>query len=750
MHARNLSILALAVAIIAGCSSSSNSPRAVPSSPATNSNGQPATGVIAARFDPATGVLPLPNNLSFSGTTDGTLNPPVPNPNDFSNPSVAVSALDGWSTVAPWTAGFSAGLQASSISASAVRMFEVTTSAANPAVVTGVVRPLTFGTDFIATLSSVDATNRTLAIVPLRPLKERTSYMAVLTNALTDTTGNNVTPDSTYFLAQRRSPLATFTGTTCTGSTDPLLPVASACALEGLRQLVNSYEGAAASQNIAVDSIVLSWVATTQSITPVLQAVRASTAAAPAPSRLIPTGLNLSAVNSALPPIADVIAGYIDLPYYLEAPDPANAATQSVVVRTFWRGTPGNYVPGTPPFDPTSTNLTFFNRSPALRSTQRVPVVLTVPNAASGRTKPATGWPVVMFLHGITRNRTDAFGLSARFAAQGFAVIAIDHPLHGLTSAANPLFVSASNPLTAPLAALGVTERTFGVDLVNNTTGAAGPDGVPDASGTHFINLASLLSSRDNIRQAEADHAVLARTLPVMDLDGDAATVDFDRARITLIGQSLGGIAGTVVFAHEIAWQGSAASGRTASFTQAVLNVPGGGIAKLLDGSLTFGPQIRAGLAAVGLTAGTPAYESFLGAAQQVIDSGDPVNYGGVITTAVPGLLPKILMQEVVGSSTSPSDNVIPNTVAGAPLSGTEPLARALNLPPLTQSLTTQSGVRGIVRFIAGSHGSLLDPAATPAPSATVTTEMQQQAVTFADSNGLQVTITSTDVVRQN
>ena len=41
-----------------------------------------------------------------------------------------------------------------------------------------------------------------------------------------------------------------------------------------------------------------------------------------------------------------------------------------------------------------------------------------------------------------------------------------------------------------------------------------------------------------------------------------------------------------------------------------------------------------------------------------------------------------MLLQEVVGTSAATSDQVIPNSVVGAPLSGTEPLIAALGLAP--------------------------------------------------------------------
>jgi hypothetical protein len=94
-----------------------------------------------------------------------------------------------------------------------------------------------------------------------------------------------------------------------------------------------------------------------------------------------------------------------------------------------------------------------------------------------------------------------------------------------------------------------------------------------------------------------------------------------------------------------------------------------------------------------------------MGAAQQVVDAVDPINYGFASAQNA------IVLHEVVGGGSVLPDQVIPNTVAGAPLSGTEPLIRALGLPTITNNTPSQPpGVRGAVRFIVGDHGSLLSP----------------------------------------
>lgn len=706
MQARLSLALVLSSLLLAACGGSSNNSDAVPNPPANNNNGQPVNGVLTARFDPSNAVVPSPTNLLLSGTTDLTLNIPVPDPNDYSNPRVAINALDGWGTGTPWTTSFNAAPNPSTVVAGqTVRVFEVSLTGPGGGV-TGIVRELQPNLDFVAAASGT-----TLAIVPTRPLQQLTSYMAVLTDGIRDARGNDATPDQTYFLAKRTSPL-------CVNgqSTEPLLPAATACALEPLRQLINSQEAAAAAAGIPRADIVLSWVATTQSITPVLQAVRSRVE--PSAMHVVNTGFNLSVING-LPGIADIYVGFIDLPYYLLPPSAENPTGP---LNGFWKAAPGAYVP---PFNavglsPASTHVTFANPFPVANATVRVPVLMTVPNANSGQTRPATGWKTVIFQHGITAARTSLLPLAGTLAANGFVGIAIDLPLHGVSP---DNFLHSGNPA---FAALGATERTFNVDYVNNETGAPGPDGSVDASGTHFINLASLLTSRDNIRQAVSDLFVLAASAPHLDLDGNGSP-DIDSANISFVGMSLGAIVGTSFLAIE------------PTIDHGVLNVPGGGIAQLLNGSATFGPRIRAGLAAAGIQPGTPDFDAFLGAAQIVVDSADPINYGFASAQNA------ILLQEVVGDGGSNlPDQVVPNAVPGAPLAGTEPLIRVLGLSPITASIDAPNGVRGVTRFTNGTHSSLLDPS----DSVAVTVEMQTQVASFVLSRGTGVYVGDTSVIR--
>ncbi len=204
---------ALVLLLLAGCGGSSSVDRAVPQVPAPDQNGDPVDGVITAVFDPSAGEIPFPNSLLLSGTTDLTLNPPVADPNNFGDPAVALSALDGFSTISPWTFNFTAPLNPSTIvPGSSVRFYEVS-FAQGTAAVTGVNRELVPGQDYVAAVAGSDPSGQTLAIVPLRPLQEMTGYMAILTSDLADHSGNPATPAQTYFLAKRPDPLVTSDGT---------------------------------------------------------------------------------------------------------------------------------------------------------------------------------------------------------------------------------------------------------------------------------------------------------------------------------------------------------------------------------------------------------------------------------------------------------------------------------------------------------------------------------------------------------
>ena len=367
-------------------------------------------------------------------------------------------------------------------------------------------------------------------------------------------------------------------------------------------------------------------------------------------------------------------------------------------------------------------------------------------------TKPEGGWPVVILQHGITSKKEDFLAITGALSVAGYATVAIDHPLHG--------------------------SRGFVIDdqVINTSAGFGG-------ATTDYFNLASLLTARDNTRQSIVDTMGLRLGLnAVVDLTG--GSVDLDASNVSFVGQSLGSITGipTVAVSNNSLGGDLAAFDGMYAFETAVFSVPGGGIAGFLMESPSFGSLIKGSLLAQSSTdfqqflagyaaqnqltaqqALAPAYDafapmldatqtaevqatfaSFVFAAQTILDAGDPNNYASML-----GANTTTLLHEVVGGgqnddgSTALSDQVIPNsTVNAASYAGTEPLAAFIGLQGVS---STQMGdnISGIVRFISGSHSSLLNPA----DSAATTTEMQTQAAGFIASGGNAIVVTNEDVV---
>jgi pimeloyl-ACP methyl ester carboxylesterase len=337
---------------------------------------------------------------------------------------------------------------------------------------------------------------------------------------------------------------------------------------------------------------------------------------------------------------------------------------------------------------------------------KRIPLLATLPN---NQPQPAAGWPVVIFVHGVTLNRTVMLALADSFASAGFAVVAIDLPLHGVTDTTSPFYQGPSSPF-------GNNERHFNMDNVG-AVGVFAPDGKVD-NGWQIFNVANPLNARDHIRQAVADIIALKRTLPGLNFPDGDANPDLDPLRIHFVGSSLGSILSGVFL------------GLDTDMKTVTLQSPAGPWTSILTDpqAIDFGQPIRTALAAQGLPAGTIGFDNFVRDLQTVIDPVDPVNY--YIDAAANHSIHVI---EVLG------DTAVPNRP-------TDYIAQLWGLPSV--SMTTMAAppatVEGIVRFKGGVHSSLFNP--QPAPA--VTAEMQQQTVYYAASGGSAIRVQDASVVQ--
>jgi hypothetical protein len=315
-----------------------------------------------------------------------------------------------------------------------------------------------------------------------------------------------------------------------------------------------------------------------------------------------------------------------------------------------------------------------------------IPVFISVPNlatvnptraAASLGAACASPLQMTIYQHGIGTNRMTALAIADSLALQCQIVVAIDMAQHGINSdavldglvAQNLLAESSATQLKAARAAYagagGATERVVAAGTANEVV-----------SGAAFINPANLPNSRDTFRQSVVDlHSLLTAIAPKVAADpaltstlnlgtnklgvgiavNEATTVNF-------VGMSLGGIVGMPFVAQQ---QG---------IGSVVLNVTGGGIAKLLDGSTVYGAPIAAGLAdQAGIARPSADYEQFMLATQTMVDSADPINmarqvvYPNSLATTVGASKRAILMQEVVGNASNAADQSVPNNVFGSP-----------------------------------------------------------------------------------
>lgn len=659
--------------------------------------------------DPAAPVLPFPNNLFFAGSNDGTLNIPIAADADqsVSNPQVALNQMDGFSTISPITTTVSESLDPASLTiGDSIRVFEITAA--------GGIAVAALGQELDASQIVALSVGDQLVLQPLQPLKQKQDYLVVLTSGITDA-GTEEVPAMPL---QASALYSSLKGEEPFGNPNAQdeAQIATLANLEALRQAINSHVAQLASVPIAAEDIALSWVFRTQSIRDVLQATK--DISSEQNLVLVDSDVDVPGVGGAP---ASIYEGTMSMPYYLTSVGTDRETDIPLALNSFWRNTDDtdltdgiDLVPGAI----SAASAPEPNFTPRQMSVENIPVLMSLPEGASGAV------PVTIFQHGITSNRTAMLAIASSMAAAGRAVIAIDIPLHGLVSDSEPggaFLVPGDDPSMT-------RERTFNIDLQVNpdaenpeSAGLPLPDGLVDPSGTYFINLQNLANTRDNLRQAIADLFVLRASLAGAVI-GDGS-VTFDTSDVSFVGHSLGGIVGTTMLSYFSATE----------FTSATLGMPGGGIAQLLANSGAFGPLINGGLAAAGIETGSAEFNQFLLAAQTLADSGDPINHAGFLASS--GNATPLHMIQVLG------DNVVPNAVATAPLSGTEPLARQLGLSQVAD--TSSSG--GLVCFTQGTHSSLLLP--VDATNPVIITEMQSEMAGFAATQGVNLPIDFSSMV---
>jgi Pla-1/cef family extracellular lipase len=754
-------------------------------------------------FDPAMGIdgLSVPNDLIFQGSVDGTLEIPVADPTNGSDPFVAASALDGWATAQPFVLGIDfpegSSLDPSSVlNSSSVRVFEAimggdATDADCTPVPRGaackIVKELVFSEDFITQASGND-----VVFVPLKPLKGKTTYLFAMTNSLQDTAGNPVAGSTTYELMRQDA------------ATLPLGDDGQ----RGLQAVINSYEDAVISAGVEDDSIIYTMAMTTQSTTDVLFTLK-SLMANNLQQGIYPsigmadTGLSVADVLAGQIPAeavplysaANYMRGSITLPYYLGVPSAENPLAPT---NTWWTGLCDSGAmlaglaaqnPAAIPADPisetdgmcmaisaasglaapglrdlgidTERNLTKYNPVPKQTAAMPLDVQMTTPDLAwvnpvrasfgmEPIVEPADGWPVVIMQHGITSTKEAMLLATGMLSINGFATAAIDYPLHG----------SRGFDLTGN-----------GIDDINAST----------VSTLHYVNLASMLTMRDNTRQSAFDIFGLRLGLNFFGgVDAMGSPININSSKVHFLGHSLGAIYGINALALANTPLAPSVDALT-KITSNVLAMPGLMLANFGMSSPAFSTLAKSNLT----YSSSPDFKAFVDAqypagytqeqlsalydgfyaslddaqrgaleagfaqftliAQTVTGSGDPINFVSALAATQ---TPTLLIEVVGNGADNLPDQVVTNTAPFTPLGGTEPAIALLGLPGVSE---TSMG-SGAVRFVNGHHGSILDPRpndASPdaALSGRATQEMQSQMSGFYATDGQMIIVTDSEVV---
>ncbi|MEW8509110.1 MAG: hypothetical protein AB2598_20710 [Candidatus Thiodiazotropha sp.] len=621
-------------------------------------------------------LAPYPNDiwLRNDGTAGGALDLPVSDgelPSPIERNLTLLNTLDGFSTTASIRIPFSGVIDAESLVAADPL---APSPSANILVFDGSSDTLLIpGVAYDIEVGSGDHPDTSLVnIVPLQPLKQNTTYMFYLLSGIRSTDGMTVTADGQFDQLIDAWSMQRSTGDPYL---DSVLSDSIAAVLDKGKERLN----------LAPESIVAAWSVSTQSISDVVEAVART--AQPLTSHLLHSGLTTRDYDETLSGIADIYTGMMETAYYQSRLDPY----QSV-----WLTAQGSYPNRMDP-DPVPTEIL------------TIPLLATLPNRDSGHTQPVDGWPVVIFVDGLGGNRTRATLLADRMAAEGFAMLSIDQPLHGITDPANPFYQGPGNP--SPLNIFGANERHFYLDQFNNVTGIAGADGLID-NGIQLPGqlIDNPLNGRDTLRQSSADLIHLVTTIPAMDLDGDRLP-DLDASRIHYAGLSWGAIQGPLLL------------GINNSVTTATLISPGGSWSELLTDpeSLTFGRPLLDRLASQGVAFGTTDFDQWLRDWQTILDPVDDLNFAQTTTALHP-----LHVIELLG------DIVIPN---GA----TERLSLLLDAEPISATRLAAPGetLTGIVRLTEGNHASTVLPTINPA----VTAEIHNQIAVFAASGGTRIEI---------
>ncbi|HGS4495186.1 TPA: VolA/Pla-1 family phospholipase [Vibrio cholerae] len=741
--------------------------------------------------------VPLPS-FALMNAKDGTLEIPPGSNTSGSNPLVAMGQVDGWPITMPLFLDFKGAGLADNIITSGIYLYELTDSMTGSPSIKAL---LTNGVDYTAASS---AASDKILIVPTKALNASSEYILAVTSEVSDANGNPVGTSASYAALKsknkiyREGDIATLQKVTqgvekifqLSGVDETQIVYSTWFSTQSVSNTLFATRGATASAFASGSNqletvwkqtgLGLDTAYTMQLGTPVdfVTALTNDTNF----SNYIGADKKaavITAFNTVPTVSVDVTKGTVRLPYYLETGSnwntqpfesamPSLAKIKAALADSKEQLTIGSQLlaagidtsklatdaseqlklmgltltksDGTA-LDP-ERYITRYSPVPKVKSVQDVPFLLFTPAGAAPT-------DIVIYQHGVTSAKENAYAFAKNLVDKGLAVIAIDLPLHGERS-----LDSSRSANSDPLA---------------------------------YINLTYLAVARDNLRQSILDvlglRAALTLSQPLFTgTPLSNINVRNGSTKVRMLGHSLGGIVGTSAVAESNKTLGSTLANALYSFSGAAIQNSGGQISNLLLGSEYFGPQIKHNVALSAsteykgfadaqcaslddsacynlftslatqeqLAQVTSGFQMFSYAAQTLLDTIDPYS---VVSTKLNngGLTTPLYFSEV------DADSVVPNKVSNQTdsgdylspqFAGTEPLATLLGLTTVNAGQPAPNASKSFVQFNStAKHSTFVAPQDAGYADLAHHTEMQTETADFLVNDSLDA-ITNTAVLK--
>ena len=513
-----------------------------------------------------------------------------------------------------------------------------------------------------------------------RPLKDKTDYAVVISNAVKDKNNNPIGRDTVATILRFTNPVSVAGKSQLLGVDD-----GTAFALEKMRlQLVPVFAALPAPDR---GNVAMAYTFRTQTILS-------------------------QAVQLAALPYSTPAATALPIAVTLQVETPAQAFTKFGALTSGTGAVPSDNIDEILEVDINTFNALdpitgAFLADPTKAVAEPIHVLIATPKANNANIPACAGplaplgkcAPLMVFRHGLGGGRADMLLVADSFAAAGMVTVAIDAAKHGdrsfctsgATGTANHCVGAAACTTLLPSGAQGdvnppgkcgtavapaaFIKRAVSRGCIENPSLCPDrTDGIPLDSSNYLIST-NFFRTRDTFRQDLIDQSQLIRALAFVP-SGPPPTSPthavFDHIFVRAFGQTGAGLLidpGAVYYSGQSlgAIQGVMNVAANPRISKAAFNVGGGTIVDVFSQSQlqSFKDSFNAILAALHITPGTAQFLQFLVVSKTVLDPADPINFAGHLTAnTLPNLLvnppvaqtPKKILTQIANC-----DLVVPN-----------------------------------------------------------------------------------------